>query len=143
VRDAVDRHRPGTTAGLSDVEAARLGWAVTATEVRDRALVLAVGPTASAAEAVWTELVRRLPVPLDAAPATLLAATAHARGDGALAGVALDRALASQPACTLARLLDQALRTGLPPSALRDLLTRAGEQADAVVGAGTSEQLGA
>lgn len=139
VRDAVDRHRPGSTTVLGDVEVARLGWAVTATEVRDRALGLAVGPAAAAAEAVWTELVRRLPVPLDAAPATLLAATAYARGQGALAGVALHRALASQPACALAQLLEQALRTGLPPSELRGLLARAGEQA----GACASEQLGA
>lgn len=137
VVEAVDRHRPGTTAVLTDVEVARLGWAVTATEVRDRALGLCAGPRAAAAEAVWTELVRRLPVPLDATPATLLAASAHARGDGAVAGIALRRALDSQPSCTLARLLEQALCTAFPPSALRDLLGRAGEQA------ASSEQLGA
>ncbi|SCX56973.1 protein of unknown function [Klenkia marina] len=139
VLEAVARHRPGTTAALTDVEVARLGWAVTAIEVRDRALRLSAGPSASAAEAVWTELVRRLPVPLDATPATLLAAAAHVRGDGATAAIALSRALDSQPACTLARLLERALHTGFPPSALRGLLTRAGEQA----GAGASEQLGA
>jgi hypothetical protein len=135
----VAAHRPGTTAALSDDEVARLGWAVTATEVRDRALALATGPDAAAADAVWTELVRRLPGPLDATPATLLAASAYARGDGALAGIALDRALASQPHGTLAGLLQQALRSALPPAEVRDLLRRAGDPAQQPC----SEQLGA
>jgi hypothetical protein len=139
VRAAVAAHRPGTTAALSDDEVARLGWAVTATEVRDRALALATGPDAAAADAVWTELVRRLPGPLDATPATLLAASAYARGDGALAGIALDRALASQPHGTLAGLLQQALRSALPPAEVRDLLRRAGDPAQQPC----SEQLGA
>ncbi|SDP56677.1 protein of unknown function [Klenkia soli] len=106
---------------LTDEAVARLGWALTETEVRDQALALGAGPTAAAAEALWTELVRRLPAPLDAAPATLLAATAWARGDGTTAGVALDRALASQPGYRLAQLLRQGLTAGLPPSAVREL----------------------
>ncbi len=136
VRDAVARSGPGTTRALSDESAARLGWALTDLEVRDRAMGLGVGPTAAAAEALWTELVRRLPAPLDAAPATLLAATAWARGDGTTAGIALDRALGSQPAYALARLLEQGLAAGLPPAAVRDLLSRAGRPR-------RSEQLGA
>lgn len=136
VQDAVGAHRPGAGGWLTDEAAARLGWALTEIEVRDQALALGAGPVAAAAEALWTELVRRLPPPLDAAPATLLATTAWVRGDGTTAGIALDRALASQPAYALAQLLRRGLAAGLPPTAVRELLTRAG-------GDLRSEQLGA
>ncbi len=137
VRGAVLDSGSGPGPRLTDEDVARLGWALTDLEVRDQAMGLGTGPTASAAEALWTELVRRLPAPLDAAPATLLAATTWARGDGATAGIALDRALHSQPAYGLARLLVQGLAAGLPPTAVRDLLSRAADPAR------RSEQLGA
>ncbi|OMQ14461.1 hypothetical protein A7K94_0216450, partial [Modestobacter sp. VKM Ac-2676] len=58
-------------------------------------------------------------------PATLLAVTAWARGQGALAGVALDRALDSEPTYPFAVLLRRALHACLPPSAIRDLVREA------------------
>ena len=73
------------------------------------------GADAPAAEILWTECTRRAPAPLDAAPATLLAVSAWLRGDGAMANVALARALAGEPGYALARLLAQALAACVPP----------------------------
>ncbi|MGY2001820.1 DUF4192 domain-containing protein [Blastococcus sp. SYSU DS1024] len=127
VRRAVARCRPGPSGEepLGEHELAALGWALRDVRVRDRALQLALGADAAAAEVLWTECARRLPAPLDTAPATLLAVSAWLRGDGAMAGIALDRALDSDPEHTLAHLLRQALDACLPPAGLRDLLERA------------------
>ena len=62
------------------------------------------------------------PPPWDAPVCTLVAWVAHARGDGGLANVALDRALASQPGYSLARLSRQALDGQVPPAQVRRLL---------------------
>jgi Domain of unknown function (DUF4192) len=122
---AVDASAPGRVQGLSDRQVARLAWGLRDVDLRDRALGLALGPTAAAAEAVWTELTRRAPAPLDAAPATLLAVTAWVRGDGALANVALDRALASEPSYTFAGLLRSALDACMRPAEVRRLIREA------------------
>jgi hypothetical protein len=128
VLDALARSRPGaptTAARLSDPEVARLVWGLRDRVVRDRALELALGADAAAAEQLWTECTRRAPAPLDAAPATLLAVSAWLRGDGAMADVALSRALAGAPDYALARLLAQALRACMPPAQLRGLIRQA------------------
>jgi hypothetical protein len=52
------------------------------------------------------------------APACLLAFAAWRSGHGALASVAVDRALARDPAYSMAVLLEDVLRYGLPPAAL-------------------------
>jgi hypothetical protein len=125
---ALARCRPGAatdTARLSDSEVARLVCGLRDHVVRDRALELALGPDAPAAEQLWTECTRRAPAPLDAAPATLLAVSAWLRGDGAMADVALTRARAGDPGYTLAGLLTQALRACVPPAELRQLLREA------------------
>ena len=128
--------RCGTGRGpdpLSDVEVARVVWGLRDVRVRDRALGLALGVSAAAAEELWTECTRRAPVPLDAAPATLLAVCAWLRGDGAMARIALDRALDSQPDYALADLLVRALDAGLSPADLRVMV--AGTQAAGLDGA--------
>lgn len=61
-----------------------------------------------------------------------LAWTAYLCGDGALANVALERALASDPDYSLALLLDSCLRGQLAPSELRAVLVRTAEQLRAV-----------
>ncbi|WP_222195266.1 DUF4192 domain-containing protein [Modestobacter italicus] len=124
---AVAACRPGSVECLSDRQVARLAWGLRDLDVRDRALSLTVGPQAAAAEVVWTELVRRAPAPLDAAPATLLAVTAWVGGNGALAALALQRALDSEPGYTLAGLLRTALHAGMPPKEVRRLMRRAGD----------------
>ena len=104
--------------------------------VRDRALTLALGEDAPAAEQLWTECTRRAPAPLDAAPATLLAVGAWLRGDGAMANVALERALDSRPTYTLARLLADGLAACLPPAELRAMLASVTADPDEVWAAG-------
>jgi hypothetical protein len=125
VLDAVEAAGPGSVQRLSDRQVARLAWGLRDVDLRDRALTLALGGSAAAAEVVWTELTRRAPVPLDAAPATLLAVTAWVRGDGALANVALERALASEPSYTFAALLRSALDACLRPAEIRQLIQQA------------------
>jgi len=125
VRAAVEAAGPRSVQRLSDRQVARLAWGLRDHDLRDRALSLAVGPRAAAAEVVWTELTRRAPAPLDAAPATLLAVTAWVRGDGALANVALQRALDSEPSYGLAALLRSALDACMPPAEVRRLVRQA------------------
>jgi Domain of unknown function (DUF4192) len=123
VTAAVGRCRPGTPeARLTDAEIARVLWGLRDGDVRDRALGLALGPDAGAAEVLWTDCTRRALAPLDAAPATLLAVSAWLRGDGAMANVALSRALAAEPGYRLARLLAHALEACLGPAELRALI---------------------
>jgi len=131
VRAAVDAAGPGSVHRLSDRQVARLAWGLRDHDLRDRALSLAIGPRAAAAEVVWTELTRRAPAPLDAAPATLLAVTAWVRGDGALANVALERALDSEPSYTFAGLLRSALDACMSPAEMRRLVREACGRPDA------------
>jgi Domain of unknown function (DUF4192) len=108
---------------LTDERVARLVWGLREWQVRDRALQFAGDPAgAAAAQQLWTELTRRAPAPLDAAPATLLAVCAWVRGEGATATVALERALASDPSYTLAGLLLTAFEAGMGPEAVRALV---------------------
>ncbi|HWR46990.1 MAG TPA: DUF4192 family protein, partial [Pseudonocardiaceae bacterium] len=65
--------------------------------------------------------VRATPAPERAEPAALLALSAYVRGDGALAGVALDAALHACPQHSLSGLLRAALDAGLPPELLRSI----------------------
>lgn len=115
---------PGAAAGprLTDDLVARVVWGLRDIAVRDRALGLALTAEPSALEELWTECTRRAPEPLDTAPATLLAVSAWLRGDGAMANVALDRALGSDPEYTLARLLAEALARCVSPTDLRALI---------------------
>ncbi|WP_029430032.1 DUF4192 domain-containing protein [Blastococcus sp. URHD0036] len=119
---ALELCRPGRTGGLGDREVAAVVRALTDLTVRDRALGLSLGADAGAAETLWTECTRRAPAPFDAAPATLLAAAAWLRGDGAFANVALERALTSRPGYGLAGLLADGLAARVHPSELRALI---------------------
>jgi hypothetical protein len=62
------------------------------------------------------------PAPWDAPVCTLLSWVAHARGDGGLANVALDRALGAVPRYPLALLSRQALDGQVTPGGVRELL---------------------
>ena len=118
--------RPGSASRrLTDDEVARIGWALRDADVRDRSLELVLDSGSGAVELLWAQCTPRLPPPLDAAPATLLAVCAWLRGDGALAGVALDRAADGDPDYALAGLLRDGLASCMAPSELRSLLTAA------------------
>jgi hypothetical protein len=66
--------------------------------------------------ALWTDVLHRAEPDLAPAPASLLAFAAWRSGFGALASVALERALGADPAYPMALLLDDMLRSGTPPS---------------------------
>jgi hypothetical protein len=104
-----------------DVELARLACALTDPPVRDTLYALAVGQEAAAAEALWALLARSLPAPWRVEALVLLAFSAYARGDGPLAGVALDAALRVHTGHRMAGMLDTALQSGLRPEQIREL----------------------
>ena len=124
IEAAVLRCGPGGPARgrLSDAEVARILCGLRDHTVRDLAMGLAIGKDADAAEVLWTECTRRAPAPLDAPPATLLAVSAWLRGDGAMANVALDRALDGDAGYRLAQLLAGALAECVPPAEIRALV---------------------
>ncbi|HEY2950453.1 MAG TPA: DUF4192 domain-containing protein [Micromonosporaceae bacterium] len=115
VREAMSRHRDG--AGLSDDEVAWLSLLLSYIPVRDYAWRQLTGPD-DWQLTLWTDVLRRAEPALAAPPASLLAFTAWRAGRGALAAVALERALAADPAYSMAVLLDEAVHSGIPPSAL-------------------------
>jgi hypothetical protein len=110
----VRHHRGGGR--LSDDDAAWLTVLLQHPAVRDLAWQLTDGHVEDLP--LWTDLTRRAHHEVVAAPATLLGLAAWRCGDGALAAVALDRALQADPGHRMAVLLARALRAGMPPSAL-------------------------
>jgi hypothetical protein len=74
---------------------------------------------------LWTDIVRGAATDCAAAPASLLAFTAWQAGNGALAAVAVDRALAADPDYSMANLLSSAIQAALPPAAARMPMTPA------------------
>jgi hypothetical protein len=131
VQAGLAHSRAGTA--LSDRALARVLWGLRDVRVRDRALQLALDED-PAVDSLWTDCLRRAPRRYVPPPATLLAVAAWLRGDGATAGVALERALAAQPTYRLAVLLRQALNSGLPPDQLRAVIV-SGAADDALPGA--------
>lgn len=101
----------------SAAETALLVEHLTDLRVRDEAWARIVPADLAVHRALWTHVVRRCVPHLVAAPAALLAFTAWQQGDGGLANVALDRALAADPDYSMARLLVDALDAALPPDA--------------------------
>ncbi|MEC3953997.1 DUF4192 domain-containing protein [Nocardia sp. CDC153] len=116
-------------ARLTAAEVAEVGVALRDKALRDIMFALAPGPRADGAEALWLQLVRALPDPDRAAAAALLAYCAYTRGDGPLAGVALEVALAADPDHRMAQLLESGLRLGVPPARLSSLAESGREMA--------------
>ncbi|TQM01702.1 uncharacterized protein DUF4192 [Pseudonocardia kunmingensis] len=107
---------------LDEDQILALGAALTGEDTLTAALTHCLGKNALAAEAVWLQLTRELPDPYAAHPAALLTIAALLRGDGALANIAVDRALSADPAHRLAQLLRRLVAVGIRPDALRELL---------------------
>ena len=72
---------------------------------------------------LWTDLTRLASRTHAAAPATLLAFVAWQAGNGALANVALDRAVVADPNYSMAQLLRQIIASGSPPENAEPPLT--------------------
>jgi Domain of unknown function (DUF4192) len=117
VRDAIRRYRDGAEVGPGD--AAWLTVALRQLRVRDDAWARMEPEHRSAHLRLWTDLTRLARPGYVAAPAALLAFCAWQAGDGALANVALDRALNDNPGYSMARLLREALDSGAPPALAR------------------------
>ncbi|MFE3023519.1 DUF4192 domain-containing protein [Nocardia tengchongensis] len=115
----LERVEAGTR--LTPAEMADLAVALRDPALRDIMYGLAPGPRADGAEVLWAQLARALPDPDRAEAAALLGYCAYARGDGPLAGVALDAALRSDPQHRMATLLELGLQTGMPPERLQRL----------------------
>jgi hypothetical protein len=125
---AVDAALADAAAGrlhLDDGRVLALALALTDPLVRDAALVRSAEPGAEGAEQLWAALTRETPDPEAAEPAALLAACALLRGDGALAGIALDRAERAWPGHRLTGLLRAAWQAGMPPDRVRECLRTA------------------
>ena len=73
--------------------------------------------------AMWSDLVRRAEPPFTAPAATVLALCALQAGHGALASMAVDRALGADPQDRFARLLQRAIAAGIDPDTVTALLT--------------------
>ena len=121
VRDAVLAAVDGRLPA-EDHEVVRLAVALSDPLVRGCSLDLCLGELAAAAERLWFALTRATPPPEVAEPAALAALSAYLRGDGALAGMALDRALQAWPGHNLAALVDQVVRAAIPPRLLRQVV---------------------
>jgi len=106
---------------LSPREIAEIVAALRDRHVRDTMFALASTAQADAAERLWAEMTRTVPEPDRAEAAALLGYCAYVRGDGPLAGVALEAALAAESAHPMATLLQTALGAGMRPSQLRKL----------------------
>jgi hypothetical protein len=111
--------RIGAIAPLDDDAVAWLALLLVNIPVRDYAWDQ-VGRDVEGSVGLWTDIVRRVERDLAAAPATLLAFAAWRNGDGAIASIALDRALDADPDYSMAQLLLHGLDNGLPPSAWLD-----------------------
>ncbi len=113
-RDADGSLFPGDGGALSDDELCRFAVALSETPIRD-AVWLAVDQRRLDGRALWREIARRVPAPYDAAPLFLFGWAAWRDGNGAAAGIAAERAMASDPDYTAAELLLGALVHGLDP----------------------------
>jgi len=97
----------------------QLAWPVVALKdprVRDDAWARMDRRYTDAHLRMWTDVVRHALPGYVAAPASLLAFVAWQAGNGVLANVALDRALADDPDYTAADLLRTVIGAGAPPS---------------------------
>lgn len=114
---AIKRYRRGSSVGPDT--AAWLTVVLRDLRVRDDAWARMLPEHRKAHLRMWTDLTRMARPGYVRAPASLLAFVAWQSGNGALANVALDRALAEDPYYSMARLLRQAVDSGAPPSLAR------------------------
>jgi Domain of unknown function (DUF4192) len=117
VYEAIKRYRRGSSIGPET--AAWLTVVLRDLRVRDDAWARMLPEHRAAHLRLWTDLTRMARPGYVRAPASLLAFVAWQSGNGALANVALDRALSDDPYYSMARLLRQAIDSGAPPSLAR------------------------
>ena len=118
VREAIGTCRGGGQI-IDDDQMAWLAVTLADLRVRDDAWARMDPKHRAAHRRLWIDVVRHATEPYVPAPASLLAFTAWQSGEGALANIAIERALAADPGYSMAHLLGQAVDAGLPPSAAR------------------------
>lgn len=116
VREAISLYRSGGKITDHD-QMAWLLLAIADIRVRDDAWAQMEPEYRAAHLRMWTDVLRHADEPHVPAAATLLAFTAWQCGEGALANIAIERALAAGPKYSMAILIGQALEAGLPPEA--------------------------
>jgi len=119
-------------ARIGDTDAARLSVLLASIRVRDEAWARIDPADISPHLALWSDMTRRA-VTSVAACASLLAFAAWTAGNGALANIAIDRAMAADSGYSMAHLIRRALRAGMPPMKQQlmtptELAARYGEQ---------------
>jgi hypothetical protein len=124
VRQAIRQYRAGGAA-ISAPRRAFLAVALADLRVRDDAWARMDPEFRACHLRLWTDVVTGAAAEFVPGPASLLAFAAWQSGEGALANVAVERALAADPAYTMAQLIGQAVQAGLPPSAARLPMTPA------------------
>jgi hypothetical protein len=105
---------------LPDQETARFAVALSSIGLRD-SVWMAVDDGRLDGRVLWLDIARRVPSPYDAAPLFLYAWSSWRAGNGALAGIAAQRAIDSDPGYSAADLLLAALARGLDPRQLPKL----------------------
>ncbi|HEU5478610.1 MAG TPA: DUF4192 domain-containing protein, partial [Candidatus Tumulicola sp.] len=120
--DAVRRRQQvaETMTSIGSDDAARLIVALDDVAVRDQILTWAEGDRGEALQRLLAELAPRALEGHEAPVLTAYALTCYVQGEGALAGIALDRARQADPTYNLARILDDALLGCVNPAVLRD-----------------------
>lgn len=98
----------------TDEQLARMGVALSDIAVRD-AIWTRLDAGRLDGSGLWRTLARRLPAPYDAPACFLVGWHAWRHGEGALANIAADRALTSQPGYSAAELLIETVCRGLNP----------------------------
>jgi hypothetical protein len=113
-------------AEVSEIDAAELAALCEDVVVRDEVLIRARKPRRRVTLVrVLTQVARLLPPPFDAPVCATLAWISYAAGDGVVANVAVDRALATNPHYSLAGLIDDALTRQVPPYLLEEVMREA------------------
>jgi hypothetical protein len=118
--------------GLSDPDGARMLLALGNTGTRDALWETATIHNASAHVALWSDLVRRAPDEVRAAPAALCGFASWLKGDGARAWCALDQ-VPDQPPYPLAAIVATLLQEGVNPRAwagVRSVMTELATELD-------------
>jgi hypothetical protein len=118
VAGAITTYRRGGRFTTDD-QLAWLSVALTSLQVRDDAWARMDMDFRDTHRRLWTDVVRRAEPQYVPAPASLLAYTAWQSGNGALANVALERALEADPSYSMALLLRDVIDAGAPPSMAR------------------------
>lgn len=108
--------------GLDD--AVRLAMVLGVGEIRDQAYVHMLTVGAQSHRVLWGSVCRQVHAEIAAAPLALAALAAYLGGAGTLATAAIERARVIDADHASVSLVNDILRAGIPPSVVRDALTR-------------------